>query len=179
MACSSTLTPTPAAGKGIPYTWFTQLLENTNVLKTMQAHQAGLFHGAAQSIAHDTLTVLSFDSEDFDPSTMHNPASNNSRITIPSGADGRYLVMARVFFAANATGYRQLRIRKSGSDIATLSSVAAINGAGTTVSISSVVALVAKEYLEIIAYQNSGGALDSGNGASRSAQNEFSVVRVA
>lgn len=30
MAFTSTLTPTPAADKGIPYTWFTTLLANTN-----------------------------------------------------------------------------------------------------------------------------------------------------
>lgn len=32
MAFSTTLTPTPAAGKGIRFTWFTQLLENINLL---------------------------------------------------------------------------------------------------------------------------------------------------
>jgi hypothetical protein len=32
MAYSTTLSPTPAAGKAIRYTWFTQLLENINLI---------------------------------------------------------------------------------------------------------------------------------------------------
>lgn len=49
-----------------------------------------VYHNAAQSIASNTMTVIAFNSERYDTATMHDTATNNSRITIPVA--GLYLV---------------------------------------------------------------------------------------
>jgi hypothetical protein len=47
---------------------------------------------AAQSITTATPTLISFDTEDYDTDGFHDNVTNNSRITIPSGKDGYYLI---------------------------------------------------------------------------------------
>ena len=61
---------------------------------------------AAQTIASGTWTALTFDVEDYDTDGFHSNTTNNSRITIPSGKSGYYLVQAQITWAANSTGYR-------------------------------------------------------------------------
>jgi hypothetical protein len=53
-----------------------------------------LTKSAVQSIPGTTYTSLTFDTEDFDTDAYHSTATNTSRITIPSGKAGYYLVTA-------------------------------------------------------------------------------------
>ena len=50
------------------------------------------FHSVSQSISSATITNLSFDSEVFDSDGLHSTAVNNSRLTVPVGMGGRWLV---------------------------------------------------------------------------------------
>ena len=60
---------------------------------------------------------MTWDSEDFDTDGFHSTSSNTSRITIPSGKGGKYLLVAQTTFASNATGVRIWKIFKNGSEL--------------------------------------------------------------
>jgi len=121
--------------------------------------------GGAQSISDSTATVITFDAESFDVGTMHDNATNNTRLTIPSGGDGLYVVTAGVAFTGNATGVRALTLKLTGTAVSDTqdSSVAA---ATHIMQLSAISLAVAGDYFEVFAYQNSGGALNVVTGAS-------------
>lgn len=113
---------------------------------------------AVQSIPNTTSTVVTWDTEAFDPDSMHDNATNNSRLTI--NTEGTYLIGASVLFATNAVGFRQVEILINGVAVTPFVSVAAAAGNPTTVVAAQTHALVVTDYVEVQVHQNSGGALD-------------------
>ena len=112
-----------------------------------------------QSISNNTSTLITWDSENFDTNTYHSTSSNTSRITIPAGKAGKYLFTSYGFFADNATGNRRLDLRKNGSLIRswpTPSTLATFSG----LTITCILDLAEADYIEIAAFQTSGGALN-------------------
>ena len=113
-----------------------------------------------QSINDSTATVISWNSENFDTDTMHDNASNNTRITVPAGKGGYYLLTGSIAFNSNGTGNRVVRFYKNGSDLRWVATIAAANtGNFTIVPFSQVFNLSAADYIELYAFQSSGGAL--------------------
>jgi len=115
---------------------------------------------ASQQLTNVTLTAIAFDGTDIlDTNAFHNPASNNTRMTIPSGYDGKYLIQAQIGFASNTTGGREVQFYKNGTTV--LQYVQSDTGDGSlNVVISGTYPLVAGDYIEVRAYQSSGGNLD-------------------
>jgi len=132
-----------------------------------------LWASATQSISNDTATAVLYDSEEWDTDGFHSTSTNTSRITIPTGKDGKYLVEAQIFFAANTTGNRQVRIRKNGSIVLTGIQYAPNPAFGFYATTSGVLSLAAGDYLECFVLQASGGSLNTGGGQS---DNRFSVT---
>jgi hypothetical protein len=144
------------------------------------AAKCQIYNSAVQSLADATYTALTFDSEDHDEFGMHSTSVNTSRITIPAGAGGVYLVGGTIYYVANATGIRGARILKNGAtDVVTASFVPAVSssGLGAGVHIAGLVSLSAADYLELLGFQNSGGALNTGD-ATRVLANNFFATRV-
>jgi len=119
-----------------------------------------LTNSVAQTVANSTRTALTFDTESFDTDGFHSTSSNTSRITIPSGKAGKYLVTAGVTFAGpNATGAREVYLFKNAgfySQVFTLGSSAGSSGTG----ISDIIDLAVGDYIEIRVEQATGGSLD-------------------
>ena len=115
---------------------------------------------ANQTISNATVTTVPFAAENFDSNGFHDNSTNNSRITIPIGKGGKYLVVAQSSFAPNLTGFRQLRILKNGTAVQ-ISQMN--NNASNTVDIqnnvSYILSLAAADYIEMAVYQNTGGNL--------------------
>lgn len=140
--------------------------------------RATVYNSAAQSLANDTITAITFDSETLDVGAMHSTSSNTSRVTVPANGAGLYLIFGSVRYASNATGQRQARLKKNGTtDLAldTLTVVAATSIAAAHAR--AIVDLAAGDYVELYGYQNSGGALDTGS-ATRALANELTLVRL-
>jgi hypothetical protein len=116
-----------------------------------------------QNISNNTFTALTYDSEINDTNTYHSTSSNTSRITIPSGKAGYYQVYANAAFSANASGSRQLFIRKNNTDVI-FSAMGGYNNGRNVVFISGTINCAVGDYLEIFAYQESGSTLDVGGG---------------
>lgn len=66
---------------------------------------------ADKSISHNSETVLDLDEERFDTHGFHDNSTNNSRLTIPSGMGGYYLITLSINWASSQTsGVREGRI---------------------------------------------------------------------
>jgi hypothetical protein len=117
-----------------------------------------------QSLTTGTATAITFgasDTEVFDTDGFHSTTTNTSRITIPTGLDGVYIVTAGAGFAVSATGARYVSIYKSGTqDANTRIPANAVALSQTLVTTSTVLQLSAGDYVEMYCFQNSGGALD-------------------
>jgi hypothetical protein len=120
-----------------------------------------LFKSADQSCPNDSGTTVTFDSEAFDTDAYHSTSTNTSRITIPAGKAGKFLLIGRIDFAANSTGQRHLNFIKNGSFNTIGLWAYQATAAGTGGAYASVVVDAADgDYYEISAYQNSGSAVN-------------------
>lgn len=133
-------------------------------------------NSADLSIPNATETALTFDTETFDNDGIHSTSANTDRLTIAT--PGLYLITASVSFLANATGYRQVAIKLNGSTKLVVQE-AKSNGAGNEddLSVSTVYALVATDYVTASVYQNSGGSLTLNHASAYSPV--FAVVRLS
>lgn len=111
-----------------------------------------------QSIPSSILTILSFDTEIFDVDNMFDKNISNTRIICK--AAGVYAVYGNVVFAANTTQIRVAEIAVNGVSVAFANSPPPSAGNGTSIVISSLVKLNINDYVELKAFQPSGGALD-------------------
>jgi hypothetical protein len=120
-------------------------------------------NSGSQSIPNNTSTALTFDTEDYDNDTIHSTISNTSRLTCRTA--GKYYVVGAILWAANAVNQRTLQIRSNGStirgqtdDIPNASSTHAQQVAG-------IVDMIVGDYVELVAYQNSGSPVSSTPGS--------------
>jgi len=120
---------------------------------------ANVYKTSAQSISNATFTTVNFEAENFDTDSYHSTSVNTSRMTIPTGKDGKYLVTANLAFDTNSTGIRACVIRKNGADYAKGTWIGAFNESAVLVA-TQIINLVATDYIEIQVYQSSGGALN-------------------
>ena len=73
---------------------------------------------ANQSLSHETITKLNFDTEIYDTNSAY--STSDKRFTVPSGKQGYYKIGAKVCFEASANSKEMigwLKIRKNGDDI--------------------------------------------------------------
>ena len=120
---------------------------------------------AAQSLTNNTLTKITFNTASSTPTTdSYDPQgwfdNTNDRITV--GQDGFYNITANIGFATNATGRRLVQIFVNGSDRGSVQVTASTAGS-TLISVSTNIYLVATDYVEVHALQQSGGALNTAN----------------
>ena len=116
-----------------------------------------VYKSTAQSVAHSSYALLTFDVEKFDTHEMHDNSIDNSRITIP--VDGKYLVVGSCSYASNATGYREAQLTVNGVAIRTTRQNA-VSGVETEFTVEIVRDFTAGQYIQLLVRQNSGGALN-------------------
>lgn len=142
----------------------------TSAIQTQLDAKAPAFKGAlvydagGQTISTGTNTAINLDSESYDTDTIHDTSTNNSRLTVPSGAT-RIRLTGRVTFAANSTGWRSLTFYKNGLTTAYAGqpieyefSPDASQGTALTVT-SPIITVTATDYFEMYVHQTSGGNL--------------------
>jgi len=115
-----------------------------------------LVDSTTQSIPNNTATAVTWDSEQIDTNTFHSTATNTSRITIPSGKDGKYLIFGGVAYDNNTTGYRNTHLYKNGANVRIHGMTASAEYPTSQIQ-TTILDLVATDYLEIFIEQNSGG----------------------
>jgi hypothetical protein len=127
-----------------------------------------LYLAADQTISNSTQTNIAWTAEHEDSDGFHSNVTNNSRITIPSGKGGKYLINVLVKWPMNTVGRRNLLLQKNGSTVTTGDWVwnpSTVEGF-VMCTVSFISSAVATDYFEIRVNQNSGGNLNvESNGA--------------
>ena len=113
------------------------------------------YAAAGTSIPNAVETKVTFGTEEFDTNGSYDTAL--SRWT--PGVAGYYQIEATVWFAAPAMADLQVFIRKNGGNIAV-----GVFGTLRAANVTRTLYLSATDYVEIFAYQASGGARTSGSG---------------
>jgi len=111
------------------------------------------------SLVNATLTAIGFDNERWDDAAFHDNAVNNARLTVPFAGD--YMIGGSIQYATNAAGLRFIGIGlNSGTTWIAADFQNALTGQPTRMSISSYWRAAAGDFFALVAYQDSGGALD-------------------
>jgi len=132
------------------------------------------------AISNSTLTTLTWGAETYDTDTYHDNSTNNSRITIPTGKSGYYLITMFIAWAWSNSGYRQTNLTKNGTNVwssewGTTGTSNVSNAADS--SAQMVLNLTAADYLELKVKQDTGGNLSvRGNDVGLTNPSYFSVV---
>jgi hypothetical protein len=149
----------PATGTIAPAAWGDQARDNFEFLIDPPACSVHSI-GTPQSLTSNVLTALTAPNENFDNDAMHSTVSNTSRITGQTA--GRYLFIANVSFAANATGGRLLDMAVNGATLTGSGMQFTSTGAGTPINLTyaRMITLAVGDYVEARARQVSGGALN-------------------
>lgn len=137
-----------------------------------------LYKTSDQSISNATHTAITYQAEYFDTDSFHDTSTNTSRITIPAGKGGKYLIVCKAFsMEGNTTGVRNASIRLNNTtDI--VSNAISIPGVASNAQqyFSAIWELTAGDYIEHRVYQNSTATLQFyGSGSDGQYSTEFSV----
>lgn len=122
---------------------------------------ARVYNNANISIADNTSTALTFNSERNDTDTYHSTASNQSRLVAPT--TGIYIFGGSIKWDTNDTdGFRSLGLRLDGTtNLGNTEMIAtAVALAGPRQTIVGMYFLTAAQYIELMVFQNSGSAVN-------------------
>jgi hypothetical protein len=134
---------------------------------------ARAYNSAAISVPNATITAITLDSERDDTDSIHSTSSNTSRLTCNTA--GKYDIKGQIEYPANATGVRGIGIRLNGTTIINLAKVPAVSSTETiSLPVATDYNLAVGDYVELVAYQTSGGALNANATANYSP--EFSMI---
>lgn len=121
-----------------------------------------LYKTSNQAAANGVSTAVTFEAELFDTNGFHDNSTNNTRITIPTGYAGKYIITGVIQWASSSTGNRVNDFKLNGSTFLGYSYMDA-NGYQSC-AVTMVQDLAVGDYIEMIGYQNSGGSLGMGGG---------------
>jgi hypothetical protein len=119
---------------------------------------ASVYKSASQSIPHDVLTTVTWNSEDFDTNSFHSTSTNTGRLTIPTA--GKYLISVVIGWDTTGSSVtKTVVMRKNGVD------VIKSNGLGTgsdysTQTLQYIASCAVNDYFDILVYQPTGSAVN-------------------
>lgn len=129
------------------------------------------YRSSSQSIADSTETAITWDSEDYDTSTIHNTSTNPSRFTVPTGHGGYWRFVFAISWLDDFTTSGvtiTYRIKKNGSTFIQQSTVMneTTNNKPLYV-VEATLNLVTGDYVELAIEQNDGAARSIHGSATR------------
>ena len=114
-------------------------------------------NSTTQTVNTGVTAIFTFDSEQYDNDTMHDNATNNSRVTFTTA--GTYRVTGYALYASNASGYRYTDIRLNGTTVLLIDTRPAVNTDQSGASLVFDWTFSASDYIEMRGFQNSGSNL--------------------
>ena len=126
---------------------------------------------ANQAATQAAYTTVTWNTETFDTDSFHDNSTNNSRITIPAGKGGYYLVYWNIGFTVN--GAVAISLDKNGIAYKRAAGYTTGGGVGYFAN-TEIMSLVATDYIEVAVYTASSGA-NIESDASNTAQTTFGV----
>lgn len=149
--------------------WNTDLVDNIKWLAAEHPCSRVYNNTNFSHSSSGSYVAVTFNSEDYDIGSCHSTASNTSRLTVPTGGDGKYDIFAHFIWDSNTTGARACFFRKNGTT-AIGGKVFLPASLGTTYwgFVCTQASLAAADYVEFMVYQDSGGTrtgtYEAGNG---------------
>jgi hypothetical protein len=133
---------------GVP-TWATPASPTTTFSGCLLTRTSDL------SVSNSTDTVIPWQAETFDTDGFHSTSTNTSRVTIPAGKAGYYLFTFSGFYD-NGTIANSDRIRfwKNGTAVLSVQETAQLQKG---MVLSTIMNLAVADYVEAVAFQNTGG----------------------
>ena len=107
-----------------------------------------LYKTATQTCTNGANTILTWENEYLDTDSFHSTVTNTSRITIPAGKGGKYMVVCQTNFTTDTTSTQTFSIFKNGAMIVT-NRYGNSRWYSRSLAVSTVVDLVATDYIEI------------------------------
>jgi hypothetical protein len=143
---------------------------------------AQAFNSNVQSIPDNADTAATFDSEVFDTDGFHDTSSNTSRMTIPAGLGGKYLILGGGRLPPATSLQRQLTLRKNGTTglrgAFGDTQDAGAGGIDRDQQVMTIADLVAGDFVELVVYQNGTGSKDFGHASSANVQGFLTIMRL-
>lgn len=115
-------------------------------------------HDANQNVNNGAWTTLAFNTEEIDTDDIHDPVTNNSRLTCKTA--GLYLITGNVLFEANSNGFRFVKIDVNAATTIAYEGRGSFNLIAWGISLTTMYELSINDYITIDVYQSSGGSID-------------------
>lgn len=133
---------------------------NSSSSSSADKHFSRVYSSVAVNIPNAAATAIAFNQTRNQSGGLHSNGSQNTRITIFRA--GLYYISAHVQWPAVILGYRQLQIRLNGAIVLASTSDDSVAAAPNIIdqSISTGMYLSVGDYVEIVAFQNSGVAIN-------------------
>lgn len=111
------------------------------------------------TVADSTWTALTFDAESYDPDGFHSTSSNTSRLTVPSGKAGKYVILGQVQWENPGVviATYTLRVRLNATTVIAVSWPQNAPASQPSQQVHAVYDLAVGDYVELEAYQTTGG----------------------
>ena len=146
----------PTTGGSPPASWGDTVRDNQQLFSTPPSVKA--VRTASQSIANNTATAIAFTAADeWDTDSFHSTTVNNTRITVPAGLGGKYLLIGSMNMTPGTSSIRYLELKLNGT---TRIEIFQVNGQSsyTVFQPTVLTSLAAGDYVEAYAFQDSGTA---------------------
>jgi hypothetical protein len=127
--------------------------------KTEMLYGADVTHSGTQTLTTAVEAAVLWDTNTRDALGFHSTGSNTDRFTCPAGAGGTYLVEFYLNYAGNATGRRATTAYLNGSTAKAADVRASVVANTISVTLTLIIRLVATDYVNVKAFQDSGGNL--------------------
>lgn len=114
----------------------------------------------AQSTTSGANTILNWANDDYDTDAFHDNVTNNSRLTVPTGKGGKYIVGYSVLFAGATQTASTWVLLNGGTTRFAWQQVPNDSTNGVLNVGVDVLALNAGDYVQVQSFQNSGGAVN-------------------
>jgi hypothetical protein len=118
-----------------------------------------VYNSTTFSLANNTMTRITMNSEFFDTNGFHSTSTDTARITIPTGYGGYYLVSVAGKWETSSTGYRAVEIYKNNASLLSMIQIPGNSAINAYDRASIIISLSAGDFIELYAYQNAGSAL--------------------
>lgn len=119
---------------------------------------ARVYRTTTQGIADATLTAIGFNAERYDTDIIHSLVANTERLTCRTA--GKYIIIGMFSWEAHAAGYRNILIELNGVTWIAETKVGLPSDNLQRVIASSIWDMSVGDYVELYAYQTSGGTLN-------------------
>lgn len=152
--------------------------QTAHSLSSTTQPRCSAYNSAVQSVPTGAFTTLTFDSEDYDVGSMHSTVSNTSRVTVPTGAGGLYLILGRSRVnTGNVATQVALQVLLNGTTSLVVNGPLPNPTTNTDFEVGTVWVLAAGDYIELQAFHNSGVNKDFGAGI-RQVQSTLQVIKL-